>query len=210
MAYIHVGYAVEAPTLRVAVPIFFIVSSYFFFIKITKLDKTQAEAYYTKFIIRTCKLYLFWFMVCLPYLIFENIYHNTLIDFFIFLPFNIFLRSTFPASWYLAALVIGISFVYYTRRYPTLQVFLGFFLYIICCLETNYSKILFAIIDNIIPSGQEGFGLLVIELIRFPAYLSFPAGILFITIGKLLIKYRGVSNIYNMHHFGINVFFVGK
>ncbi len=59
------------PLLRLAVPLFFIITSYLFFSKQNRLhsdrDKTNALK---KFVRRYLKLYLFWFVVLLPITIF--------------------------------------------------------------------------------------------------------------------------------------------
>lgn len=188
---IHVGYSYEFPILRVAVPIFFIISSYFFFKKVENLKIADAHTYYHKFFARTIKLYVFWLIVFFPILIFQNIHAHTLTKFFTHLPLNLLLCNTFSASWYLAALIIGISFVYKTLKYSTLTIAISFFAYALCCMDSNYANIFIPFVEQYIPTDNAEMHYIIMACFKSPVYNSFPAGLLFITIGRLLTKTEG-------------------
>lgn len=95
---------------RIAVPFFFVVSSYFFW---RKPDKSIRS--YTK---RLCTIYLVWFLIELPI-----VYHRFFVDFEYSLPLQIlnFFRSlifsnTFYASWYLMASIIAMNMVWWLSK----------------------------------------------------------------------------------------------
>lgn len=174
---IHVGYSFDFPILRVAVPTFFIVSSYFFFKKVDALSPEESKACYRKFIVRGIKLYAFWLVVLLPYMIAVKYQTRLLAEYIVYFPLNLLLRSVFPASWYLAAYMICISLVYWGCRRVKLLVAIGAGLYAVCCLESNYG----VLIDGILPSGSGYFAEYAKSL-----YISFPVGLVFVVIGKIL------------------------
>jgi hypothetical protein len=96
------------PWCRIAIPVYFMISSFLFFSKYDRLPDGEKNAYLRKFVKRDLILYLFWFIVFLP---FTTIYRNYLHKGIAFFFGSIFLGSSFPASWYLMALAIGIIFV---------------------------------------------------------------------------------------------------
>lgn len=168
---IHCGFSYSLPILRIAVPIFFILSSYFFFKKVAKLNKQDALQVYKKFLRRSIMLYLFWFVVLMPITIYarswvEMNFVEILENFFI----GLVLKNTFLASWYISAYIIGISIIFFTRNHNKLMLAFGLVCYIICCLTSNYGHLL----ETIVPYGN----------MPFMPFNSFMAGMLFISIGK--------------------------
>lgn len=106
---IHIGYSHDYPIIRVAVPVFFIISSYLFFSKINKVGEKEWSQILINFIIRAFKLYIFWFIVLLPVTIVERRWY--LLDFYGIIEqliVGVLFKSTFLASWYISAYVIGI------------------------------------------------------------------------------------------------------
>lgn len=96
------------PWIRIAIPVFFMVSAFLFFSKFDRLPDEEKNSYLWKFVKRDLILYLFWFIVFLPFtFIYRDYAHKGLHMFF----GTIFLGSSFPASWYLMALAIGIIIV---------------------------------------------------------------------------------------------------
>lgn len=99
------------PWLYIAVPLYFLMSSYFFFYKKSPLKH---------FCARLLRLYFAWFLVLLPVIIYTkrekwfdgNICHSLLCIFkgFCF-------EDTFPASWFLSALLLSVCLVSILRRY---------------------------------------------------------------------------------------------
>lgn len=136
---IHVGYSFEIPILRSAVPIFFIISSYFFFKKIDKVSSHEQNKIWVSFIKRASKLYLFWFIVLLPVTIVERKwYQEDVINIIENLVRGLTIGSTFLASWYISAYIIGISLIYKFRKYRTITGFVSFCCYILCAISSNY------------------------------------------------------------------------
>ena len=54
------------PWLRIAVPLFFMMSSYFLFSKLREASKDNHRAILRKFVVRNLQLYLCWFIILLP------------------------------------------------------------------------------------------------------------------------------------------------
>lgn len=102
------------PFVRLAVPMFFILSGYFAFANLDpiqdKLEKKRKMLCITQ---RFLKLYLFWFILLLPYTLYlrkyfdEGFFHGMLI-----MIQNFFLGSTFRGSWYIMATILGIIIIY--------------------------------------------------------------------------------------------------
>ena len=136
-----------------------------------------------KFVLRNLRLYAFWFTALLPVVLvmkkyFEGgIVHGTL-RFFA----DIILGSTFPASWYISALVIGCVIMYFVRgRAGSIAaLLLSCAAYFICCLMSNYRGLF------------EGSAMEHIFVVLYPGtfYNSFPAGLVWIALGKLLAAKR--------------------
>ena len=54
------------PWLRIAVPLFFMMSSYFLFSKLREAPKDKHRAILKKFVVRNLQLYSYWFIILLP------------------------------------------------------------------------------------------------------------------------------------------------
>lgn len=173
------------PIIRVAVPVFFIMTSYFFFLNQKKLDSlNEKRAYMWKYVRRFMKLYFFWFVVLLPITV---ICRKWYVDFglgtFVRILQSFLFSSTFRASWFLMASLVNILFVWYVaRRFSNIFLFiLGFILYFICCLFSNY----YYFIDK---------GLVIdiyhkyVSVFSSP-FNSFPVALLFVVIGKYLAEH---------------------
>lgn len=128
------------PWVRIAVPIYFMISSFLFFSKYDTLPDENKNAYLWKFVKRDLTLYLFWFIVFLPFTIIYRDYFHKGIAYFIG---SILVGSSFPASWYLMALAIGIIFVAKLDRgigrylVPVIA-----FLFYLLCLGQNTWRVL--------------------------------------------------------------------
>lgn len=113
------GCDVLPPILRMAVPLFFLMSSYFFFSKLALLDEGDRRNAVIRFAKRNMLLYLFWFVVLLPVTIYVRwnwwFGHGVIRGFLTFL-FNFFINGTFCASWFLTALVISMLLVLLLSR----------------------------------------------------------------------------------------------
>lgn len=106
-----------SPFLSSAVPIFFVLSSYFLFRKME--TKGYSWDVYLPFLKRLLILYLFWFVVTLPTTLYSKLYY---LDYgfskLCWVVLKDFLFSyTFPGSWFLTALVVGSLLVFVLKKY---------------------------------------------------------------------------------------------
>lgn len=170
------------PYLRLAVPLFFLFSSYLFFNKIQNIDKCNLLKALKKNIIRNLKLYIFWFVLLFPVTIYvREQYRISFIESILNIIHDFFLGSTFLASWYIIASVIGLCIVSVMVVYKLEKflIVLCFSIYICCLFTTNYYSI---IQDSVLSRYIYQF----IEFL-FPAN-SFLIAIFWISIGYFLSK----------------------
>ncbi|MBD5203607.1 MAG: acyltransferase [Bacteroidales bacterium] len=165
------------PWVRSAVPVFFIISSYFFF------RPVYASAYgshgrFSHYVKRSVVLYFFWFAILIiPTCRIYHYFSAGVLEGLWKISFNIFFGGTFPASWFISACVIGISIVYAARRHLRIMTVAALLCYLICCSLTNYFKLL--------PSFNEWF------VHTFPIWNpanSFPASLLWICAGAIIAR----------------------
>lgn len=173
---IHVGFSTEVIITRLAVPVFFMLSAYFFFKKLNAAEKAECPAIYRKFLWRSVKLYAFWFVVLLPVTVVARGWaEQQPLELTVNLLSGLLFKSTFLASWYISAYIIGITLAYMLRRATALLLVAGAVCYTICCLTSNY----FALIDGSWLTDLLG---------GYEPYNSFPVGLLFIGFGKILAE----------------------
>lgn len=181
----HIGFILR-PVFRIAVPLFFIISSYLFFSRQSELQSYQLRKQaFLKFAKRILVLYLFWFVVLLPVTIeyrgwCSNVNYYTVID----IVRGFFFGSTFKASWFLMASLIGTFIVWYLAEHKVKDrwiITLGVMTYVICCLVSNYYHLCEKIPYFSWLYGKYWF------LFTHP-HNSFPVAILFVAIGKLMAE----------------------
>lgn len=106
------------PWLRLAVPMFFIISSYFFFGSLQKLetDKEKKQRLW-KYIKRNLILYGFWFVALLPYTLYIRKYFEggVISGIFKFIKALLF-ASTFPVSWYIQASIVAVTVIFFASK----------------------------------------------------------------------------------------------
>lgn len=161
------------PFARLAVPIFFIASGFFFFNKHNKSKQGTLK----RMVVRNLQLYTFWLIAQIPVVVFYKGFYT--LDFkSLVLQFlqSIFFGSTFKASWYITALIIGTSLICFLSKFlkTTHIMAIGFLIYIFCCLSSNYR--------NLLPYNS--FFDRLINIYPGDIYLSFPVSIIWIAIGK--------------------------
>ena len=106
------------PWLRVAVPLFFVISSYFFFSKISNTASEQEKnKKWLGYVKRNAVLYLFWFIVLIPITLSLRQYFNdgALKGIHNFTKSLLF-SSTFPASWYIQASIVAVSIIFLASK----------------------------------------------------------------------------------------------
>lgn len=102
------------PYLRVAVPMFFCISSFLFF---QKCDGANDTKRLKRFLLRNARLYAFGFTVLLlPTLILGGWLQGNIFANAVKFIARIFVGSTFAGSWYIPALMICVSIVYWCGR----------------------------------------------------------------------------------------------
>ena len=138
---IHAGLwpSVLYPWLRLAVPSFFLMSSYFFFCNPTS-DR------YKSFVLRLLKMYVAWFVILLPITL--NLRKDTWFASWGWLRFlsDLMFTSTFATSWFFAALLLAVTVVYFARRFMNIGVLclLSVVLYAFCSLCSSYPDVVSA------------------------------------------------------------------
>ena len=174
------------PWLRIAVPLFFIISSYFLFKKLSDSSKSEHRIILKKFIVRNFKLYFSWFIILMPVTLYirqQLFIHNGVLENISNIIKSIFFGSTFIASWFIMATIIGVLIIY------LLSIWLKNDYIVLCisavafCLVTLQSSYT-SLIDNtlvsvVINKYIDLFGGLV---------CSFPASLFWIFIGKMFAE----------------------
>lgn len=171
------------PLARLAVPLFFIISSVFFFSKVGKCggDLKKEQTALKGFVKRNLQLYLFWFIVLLPFTWKIKEWFtggSKLLDFLDIIKAILF-SSSFRASWFIMALAIATVIVYYASKLVDNRVLLvlAIVIYIAVCARSSYYDHFknYGIIETLVSRY---------ELVYSPAYNSFPVAIVWVTCGK--------------------------
>ena len=174
------------PWLRTAVPLFFMLSSYFLFSGIRKAPKEKQNTLVKKFVLRNLKLYLCWFVILLPMTLY--IRRNAYFPGDLWLGIRNFLRglcweSTFVASWFLKATVCGTLVIYglsrvFKRDWPIFLISLLAFTLV--TLSSGYSScIAGTFLQRVIHLWNRIFADMI---------FSFPAALIWIFLGKLFAE----------------------
>lgn len=162
------------PLFRIAVPLFFMISSYLFF---SNSEKRGNVRFLKKFCIRNLKLYCFWFIVLMPVFLTLGGYLTGNLLFNVFkLIIKVFFGSTFTASWYISALVIGMCFVFACDKLKIdYRIVLGFtfLIYAICCLNSNYRNLM----------ADDSIVVMINRIYPGTIYNGFLAGLFWISLG---------------------------
>lgn len=136
------------PLYRIAVPMFYMISSFLFFTRVKTMSHREQRQYIIKYIKRSLILYLFYFIVLFPtsYVFFYRSWWN------LGFPSNIlrfieqfFFSYTFAIpSWYIVSSILGIIIIYYATRCKMKYILpiVAVVLYLFCCLTSNYKSLL--------------------------------------------------------------------
>lgn len=167
------------PWLRLAVPLFFITSSFLLYNKI-KNNKNQEKEIIKNYVIRQLKFYLFWLIILLPVTIYYRSvwFENGLLLGIVKTITNTLFSSTFIASWFIVACFEGIIiFSVLSKKIGRKIIFVGLILYIICCLRSSYYDLL---------NDSTFIYRLILNYERImPSFVSsFPVALIYIFVGK--------------------------
>lgn len=172
------------PYVRLAVPIFFICTGYFTFIKLDSIStKKEKIATYKKTVKRYLALYLFWFTIMLPYTVYVRGYYKKSSYAFLkeFIKDFVF-GSTFRASWYIMACIIGISIIFrlsfIMNNRTIIIVTLPFYIFATFCSELQMFYKEYPMIDSVIQKIISATGL---------PYTNFMVSLIYIVIGREIV-----------------------
>lgn len=107
------------PWLRVAVPLFFIMSSFFLFGKLQSASEDSHKTILKKFVVRNLQLYLCWLIILFPVTIYfrrKLWLYNGFFENALNIVKSVFFESTFKASWFITATVIGALIIYFLDK----------------------------------------------------------------------------------------------
>lgn len=187
------------PIFRIAVPVFFMISSYLFF---SDSQKRESVYYLKRFCIRNIKLYFFWFIILMPvFLPFQGYLSGNLVFNIFKLLIKMFLGSTFASSWYIAALIIGMCIVFFCFKKNVdyrVMLLVTFCIYAICCFNSNYRNLFRN--DSII--------VLCNQLYPGTIYNSFLVGLFWITLGYVF-AYKNEKSLKRKRWLGVIISFIG-
>lgn len=173
------GFAI-APIQRMAVPLFFLITSYFFFSAFSKCTTDRERlARVKKYTKRNLQLYLFWFAALfIPTLRIKDWFGGGLVEGLGLMIFSFLFGSTFKASWFIMACVIAALVVAFLSRFLTgWQILpIAFVPYVACCCLTNYAQA--PLVETLMPRLQTIF---------IGGANSFWAALLWFALGKLLV-----------------------
>lgn len=173
------------PWLRIAVPLFFIMTSYFLFLKIKSNEKSKKEII-LNYVKRNLTLYFFWFICLLPITLYiRNYFKEGFLSGIILFIKSFLFDSTFVASWYIMASIIGVLIVIYLSRFfrnKTL-LFISLLIYILVVLRSSYYNLFInnSFINNLVNLYESVFSY---------SPQSFPAALFWIVCGKCFAEYK--------------------
>lgn len=173
------------PWLRLAVPLFFMISSYLFFVKVKDLPRTQADERLKKYVRRNLSYYLFWFIVLLPLTAIARYiqwYNGDLLSFIWQILTGALFSSTFIASWFITACVTSVCILYaIPKKHKKAVGIVVFLIYLLCCIRSSYFYTV---------SGIPGIRTFIhyYEWIFTSPVNSFPAALLWVYTGKCIAE----------------------
>lgn len=127
------------PLLRIAVPLFFIMSSFFFWQKVIAASEPQKKSAIIRFVKRNFLLFLFWTIALSPKLDFSHYFVNGYIGVIQFVR-DLLFCDTFKGSWFIMSSIQALYIIFLLSRYiSNKSIFIiSFSFYIFCCCSSNY------------------------------------------------------------------------
>ena len=163
---------------RLAVPFFFIATSFFFFRK----EKPDIKRYSKRLSI----LYLLWFLIELPivynrfFVLYDKPFAQQVLNFVRSLIFN----NTWYASWFIMACILGVNIVYYLSKKirDKKLLLIGIIAYLFSLSCSGY----YGIVDSLLSKKMTGFHAIV-SFIFMPAN-SFFVALIYVVLGKIVAE----------------------
>lgn len=192
---------------RIAVPFFFISSSYFLFKKIKQNPENRKEII-KKYCLRIFMLFLFWFIVQTPIMIDKYIIQSQyqIGEAILFLLFKILLLGGFDGAWYLVALIFSVLIANAMAKYSIkTNLIFAVILYTLCCLFSTYFNIF-----NFLP--DVGILINIKEILKFltanfAVYFTFCNGFIFVLIGRIFAEKENIFMHNSSTHVMVNYFY---
>lgn len=169
------------PITRLCVPLFFIMTSYFFHGKLKEYaDPEERRNRLFRFVKREVSLYTFWSIILTPIVFYYNIewFRYGVIHAVTSILKSILVTGYFPASWFIVASVYAmiIVFILSKRLNNGWLFFIAMFLYSIALLDSNYGGLLS-------PDVR-----VKLSCLGIPWSRNIPAAMIWIVIGKILAE----------------------
>ena len=170
------------PLQRLAVPLFFIMSSYFFFGKLRATpDAAQQKAQLKGFCKRNWQLYAFWTVVLLPVVVYtrRGWFSLSVVRCILTILRDVFYAGAFTASWFLIALIIATALIFWgAQKLSNLWLLgLSFLVYVGALFFSGFSFL--------IPEGSAlSAGMAWYAEVFVSPCNSFPVALLWVTMGK--------------------------
>lgn len=175
---------------RLAVPIFFLASAFFFYKKNLNLTCEEQKKSLLKYTKRMAILYASWFVISLPMTIYQRFIYNgkPLLENMLQFVKSFFLTSTFSGSWFLVSCIFSVWFLYFVfnksfkdaTRVNKLIIGICCFTYLLCVITSVYGKV-FTIL------GLENLYKKIIYLTAKP-YNSIIVGLPYFVLGRYFAK----------------------
>ena len=176
------------PWLRLAVPLFFIISSFLLYNQIQKRPEDKWRII-KKSVKRQLKLYFVWFILLLPFTLYirnDWLSGNILYTIFLFIK-GFFFQSTFRGSWFITANIFATLIIgFLSDKHSNRMVFVfSFLIYILCCMSSSYSFLLEkgGLFDSVFSWYEKTFG---------SPYQSFFVALIGNALGKMFSENRNM------------------
>ena len=132
------------PTLRLAVPVFFIFTGFFAFSRIDAAAPADRKKALWRIEKRYLQLYLFWFVVLLPITVYVRKYYAYRFPSLVLVfAKHLLWSSTFPTSWYLMACILGVAAVYLlSKANQAVTLCIGILTYFLTTCVSKYASLI--------------------------------------------------------------------
>lgn len=120
---------------NLAVPVFFVLSSYLFFDKFFSSGRDDTKALW-RYERRLFVLYIIWSVIMIPITLFLHHYQAQGLMGLLYWIKDFFFDYTFYASWFFGALLVGMPIVFLLRNHPWIIVALSLVLYVVFTFYT--------------------------------------------------------------------------
>lgn len=190
------------PWLRIAVPLFFILSSYLFFSKSKKQEEHKKNVLVHKYIFKNIKYYFFWFILFFPITIYmrRDWYNASIGKLILNIISNSLFSSTFIASWFIVASIWGVFLLSKTENIKRIYIVISvIIIYFLCCIRSSYYSCFAG--NKIINETVS-----IYESIFTSPVFSFPIALFWMYIGKLFAEIESSKKFYSFCILGIPIF----